>query len=247
LHDQAAAIDILQSTQLIPLPERIREMQIAAVLRRFKLVEYDADIIARVGELLHCSNCSSVRNISLMPPDPKKQTKKKVLKKPRPAAGYNALAFDVVTGEHTCCTLDHCADYPLERYTILNRTTSCIFVARGEPPLMVAPCCGYLSQLSGITVSDGTFKCLQCAQTREDRLAQVEPDTKVCHFCTKPLRGKHAGNISWIVGEDGQEHRYGFCKLHWRPWTRCRNGVLPMQFLIDNLKNRSGHGLPLPN
>jgi len=240
-------IDILQSTQLIPLPERIRDMQLAAVLKRFNLTEYDAEIVARVGELLHCSNCTSTRNIPLSLPNAGKASKKKLLKKPKPSAGYNSLAYNVVSGEHTCCASDYCSEYPLERYTILDATKSCIFVARGEVPLMVAPCCGYLCQLSGITVSDGQCRCLNCAQTREDRLAEVEPDLKSCHFCKKILRGKHAGNISTLTGEDGLEHRYGFCKLHWRPWTRCKNGVLTMEFLIANLRNRSGVGLPLPN
>ena len=240
IHDAAAAYDIIKTTKVIALPREITAMQIKAVMKRFGIQKVENEYLARVGQVLYCFNCDTFKNIVVTAEDLEK-------KKNTKSSGYTKLSFDIESGQSSCCADKHCPKYALQNYDVLNRRGSGMLVMRGKAPVLVSPCCGFLCTLNSLAISGGHWTCPNCAISQAAHLAEVEPDTKSCHFCKKLLRGKHAGNQIRLKDDAGEEHLYGFCKSHFRAWARCRNGVLTMEFYVDNLKNRTGAGLALPN
>ena len=239
VHDSAVAYDIIKSTQIIPLPRSITLQQMKATMRRFNITKVTDEVIARAGTVYYCYNCDSFKNIIVTAND---LTKQKATK----SSGYTKLAYDIETDASICCDSAHCEDYALQAYTILDRRSSGILAIRDKPPVMVSPCCGFVCTLDSTSISEGKWTCPHCAVSQETHFASQEPDLKACHFCKKLLRGKHADNIVRLLDDQGVDHMYGFCKSHFRPWARCKNGTLTMAFYIDNIKNRKGQGLALP-
>jgi len=240
VHDAAVAYDIIKSTRVIPLPRSITLQQMKATMRRFNSRTFDAGILSRVGSVIFCHNCNNFKNVIVTAADLKKKRNTK-------SSGYTKLAYNIQTEMNTCCDSDYCSEYELQTYNVLDKRGSGILAIRGAPPVLVSPCCGFLCTLDSLNISNSSWSCPNCAIAIEAHFAAQEPDLKACHFCSKLLRGRHADNIVRLLDKSGAEHMYGFCKSHFRPWARRKTGTISMQYLIDNIKNRKGSGLALPD
>jgi hypothetical protein len=250
LSDVAHAADVVMGVVRVPLPPELARAQLAAVARRFGVGEADHRV-HRITRAMFCSGCKECKNFAATKTE---RTGKQVATR---AAGYRkvSLNHEQPDGPITCIEKEDCMHFGLETHDIVTRSddgatvASCVLVTR-KMAITISPCCGQLVHANAIAAngaSDSGYDCPACAAKWRCANAPLEPDIRVCAYCSKRISPKHAGNIILLYDDEGALFRYCFCKSHMRSWARTSEGHCTLLFVSKNMQNRRGSGLILPS